>query len=136
MYNPWMYNNKEYVLEDDSNIGFIYLIESLIDGRKYIGKKLFYKHIRRKKKRVRVESDWKSYHGSCKELQEDILLHGPLKFKRTILEFCKSKGELNYIELRHQILNDVLLRPEWYNGYVGSRIHRKHVKNVTPLQKS
>lgn len=132
----WVYNNTEFKITSTEYIGFVYLIENLIDKRKYIGKKLLYKKIKRKKKRVVVESDWREYWSSCKELQEDVEKLGKHNFRRTILMLCKSKGELNYCELREQVLRDAIITSDYYNSYVGSRIHRKHVKNVTPLQSS
>ena len=86
--NPWIYKKKCFTSEMVKNeVGFVYIIEG--NGKKYIGKKLFTKsktiQVNKKKKRIRVESDWQEYYGSNEELQKDVALLGPDKFKRKIL---------------------------------------------------
>lgn len=133
--NPWLYNNEPFSIENIESgvIGFVYVITNLETGKKYIGKKLLTrikKLVRKKKRTVRVrkESDWKSYWGSNQYLLEDITKQGMNNFKREILCFCKSKGDLSYMEMKHQINNDVLHKPEeFYNAFIGGKIHRKHV---------
>ena len=98
----------------------------------YIGqKKLLKSQIKRKagkrNKRVIKESDWRNYWGSNKELLEDIQYYGETNFTREILCWCKTKGDANYYELKHQILNEVLEREDYYNVYIGSRIHANHL---------
>ena len=118
---------------------FVYLITNLENGRLYIGKKLFLfkgkkmvkiKNGTKKKKSILVESDWKEYFGSSDELNKDVEKFGEDKFKREILHLCKSKAEASYLELKEQMLNEVLLNDLYYNSYVGARIHRSHVKNL------
>lgn len=133
--NPWTFNNHIFKLDDHPDyVGFVYLIYCHENGKSYIGKKNFYakKVVQKnlKKKKIRIESDWKSYYGSSDELKEDVKKLGEMSFHRTILSLCKSKGEMNYIELREQILREVLLRQDYYNNFVGSKIHRAHVKNL------
>ena len=42
-----------------------------------------------------------------------------------------GKGEMSYLEMREQMVRDVLLKPnEYYNAFVGGKIHRNHVKNL------
>ena len=63
--NPWLYNDKVFESEDIKDYyGFCYLLTDLENGKQYIGRKYFYS-IRKKKgirKKVRSESDWKSYY--------------------------------------------------------------------------
>jgi hypothetical protein len=133
--NPWLYNDSPFFAKnaEDGVIGFVYMITNLENGKKYIGKKLFQrsKKVVRKKKRtvrVRTESDWRNYWGSNSYLLEDITKQGVTNFKREILCFCKTKGELSLMEMKHQVLNDVLLKPdEYYNAFIGGKIHRRHV---------
>jgi hypothetical protein len=140
--NTWTHQNQELTEPPENTIGFVYLITNLVSGRKYIGKKNFYstratqKTVvlkttgEKKKKKVRktTESDWKTYHGSSEELKADVTSLGTENFKREILCFCKSKGELSYYEIRYQLLEDVLLHPEiWYNSWVSCKIHRRHM---------
>ena len=131
----WLFENKEFTSEQIQNyVAFVYLITNTVNGRKYIGKKLFTKSksyvIKKKKKKKRVESDWKNYYGSSAELQNDIDLYGKDSFDRKILRLCSSKSEANYFELREQMMNDVLLRSDYYNSFAGTRIHKKHLAHL------
>ena len=60
----------------DKNVGFVYVIENKTNGRRYIGKKLFFfsrtKVVKGKKKRLKVPSDWLTYWSSSVELQADV----------------------------------------------------------------
>jgi len=110
------------------SFGFIYLITNLKNNRKYIGKKqLQFKKKRKLKSRKNSkitfsESDWKTYTGSCRELNEDIIKFGKENFRFEILRFCKSKWELAYEEIKLQIQNEVIKNPEYYNGIINVRI--------------
>lgn len=117
---------------DPSAFGFVYVIENLIDGRRYIGKKRlrFTRRKLKKGKKVKVvtSSDWETYYGSSKELQADVKELGEVNFSRMILRFCNSAGACSYWELYEQMMAHVLLHPDrFYNNFVGARIHRKHV---------
>lgn len=128
----WVYENKEFELIDESLFCFVYLITNLIDGRKYIGKKLFYTHKyttkKGKRKKVKIESDWKDYWSSSEELKSDVEKLGKENFKREILYLCKNKGTANYIEAREQMDNRVLESSEYYNSIINCRVHRKHIR--------
>lgn len=135
---------EEVITELPECVGFIYKITNLISGRAYIGKKLSHftktsiktvtlKSGIKKKKKVKkqVESDWRTYWSSSVELQADVKLLGEENFKREILLFANSKGSLSYLELREQIIHDVLLHQDlWYNGIVNAKIHRSHIKEL------
>lgn len=129
----WLYEGVPFTSEMiEDNIGFVYEIENIETGKKYIGKKLlrFTKTTRTKKKKKRVysESDWQSYWGSSEYLHVDVQALGEDKFKRTIVRLCKTKTELGYYELKMQMENDVLLKPDqYYNMYIGYRAHRKNL---------
>jgi Putative endonuclease segE, GIY-YIG domain len=130
--NPWFYEGKIVDSEIlDDYVGFVYLITSLVDNKKYIGKKLLKRsktrQVKGKKKRSLVESDWKDYYGSNKELQADVAKHGSLNFNREILRLCKSKGECNYWEAKYQFSLDVLEKEEYYNTWIMVKVHRKHI---------
>jgi hypothetical protein len=112
--------------------GFIYEIVNNISGRKYIGKKQVVRKIKRpplkgrKNKRcILQESDWKTYTGSCRELNEDIEQLGKENFAFTILRICYNKWELAYEETKLQIQSDVLLSNQYYNGIINCRIGKK-----------
>lgn len=113
--------------------GFIYEItnNALSVPKKYIGKKQCVSKIRRKplkgKKRARLdqkESDWKSYTGSSRELNEDIEKYGKENFTFIILEWCNSKFELGYKEIKLQLIHDVILKESFYNGIINCRLGR------------
>ena len=73
--NPWHFEGKPFLSENiNDNFGFVYLITNLTNGRKYIGRKYFWSFRKPpgKKRKVKQESDWKRYYGSCPELKEDI----------------------------------------------------------------
>lgn len=137
----WTYNNEPFTEIPDGAIGFVYCITNTVTNRKYIGKKNFYfsktKQVKGKKKKIKVDSDWRTYFGSNRELNEHINLMGEEKFHREIIRFCKSKSEMNYHELREQMVNDVLLKEnEYYNSYVGTRINRKHLLSKKSVSSS
>ena len=70
--NPWIFEGTPFLSENiDDNFGFVYLITNLQNGRKYIGRKYFwqFRTPKGKKRKVKSESDWKKYYGSCPELQ-------------------------------------------------------------------
>ena len=132
----WTYNGEVFTEDKiEKNIGFVYLITNKLDGRRYIGKKLFWfsktRVLKGKKKKEKVLSDWPKYWSSSEELKKDVQDLGEDNFTREILHLCISKGDCSYLEMKEQIINDVLLKPkEWYNCFVGGRIHRNHVKNL------
>lgn len=113
--------------------GFIYEIvnNALPEPKRYIGKKQCISKTRKKplkgKTRARLgqkESDWKTYTGSSKDLNEDIAKYGKESFTFTILEWCNSKFELGYKEIKMQLQHDVILKECYYNGIVNCRLGR------------
>jgi hypothetical protein len=107
------------------------MITNLRTERKYIGKKNFYfsktKQLKGKKKRYKVESDWKDYFGSNEELNHHVNIFGQEQFRREILRFCTSKGEMSYYEAKYQFHYDVLESDQWYNSWISCKIHKKHL---------
>jgi len=140
----WTYNNEPVDNIPDQYVGFVYLITNLLDGRRYIGKKLAkFRRTRtvtvtlrngtKKKKKLRelVDSDWQTYWSSSPELQADVVRLGEDNFRREILYYCGSRGTLSYVEAREQFRLGVLEQPNaWYNGIIQCRIHRSHVIDV------
>lgn len=135
--SEWIYKGKEMTSLEDFGpdiIGFVYLIEEVATGMKYIGKKNLYKSkilpatkTRKRRKRVSVESDWRTYHGSNKTLLERALDCAPGDFKREILHLCKTKGECSYREMEEQVIRKVLFRDDYYNGIINCRISAVHL---------
>lgn len=130
----WFYNDKEFDSTPEQYQGFVYMITELDTGKKYIGKKFFWKpktlpktKSRKKRIKTRVESDWKDYYGSNKNVQELVESKGKDKYKREILILCKTKGECSYYEAKYQFKYDVLLSDEYYNELISCKIHSKHL---------
>ena len=109
--NPWLYNGKVFESEDIKDyFGFCYILTDLENGMKYIGRKYFHS-VRKKKgirKRVRSESDWKTYYSSSKKIQQMVQESGPNRFKREILSLYKKKGQVNYNETKLLFQHNVL----------------------------
>ena len=57
-------------------------------------------------------------------MKEDIAKLGEEAFTFEILEFCESKWMMSYEELRLQMLNNVMLRQDSYNGIVNARLSK------------
>ena len=132
--NPWMYNEVPFTSADIGDyFGFVYLITNKSNNRKYIGRKYFFsfRTPKGKKRKVKSESDWKNYYGSCPELKEDIIKFGRENFSRTILSLHKTKGKTNFEETRQLFTNGVLTEsldngvPAYYNSNILNRYFRK-----------
>jgi hypothetical protein len=132
--NPWYYNEEPFETKDIKDyFGFVYLIENKLNERKYIGRKYFwqFRTPKGKSRKVKSESDWKKYYGSCPELKEDIIKFGRENFSRIILSLHKTKGKTNYEETRQLFTNNVLTEsldngePAFYNSNILSRYYRK-----------
>ncbi len=131
----WLYDSKpidETSLEP--YVGFVYCISNTVDNKKYIGKKLFKfkrsKTVKGKKKKILVDSDWKTYWGSNKQLHLDLEELGEKVFKREILKLCKSKGECNYVEAKYQFEFSVLETDSYYNEWIQVKVHKSHLKKL------
>ena len=132
--NPWLYNEKLFSSDDIGDyFGFVYLITNKLNQRKYIGRKYFwsFRKPKGKNRRVKSESDWKKYYGSCPELKEDIKKYGKENFQRNILSLHESVGKTNYEETKQLFLNNVLIEsldngdPRYYNSNILGRYYRK-----------
>lgn len=125
----WIYNDREVTDEDvEGYVGFVYSITNTKTGKGYIGKKLLQftrtKQVKGKKKKVKVDSDWKTYYSSSDALKKDVEEIGEEFFRREILRFCSTKSECSYWELKYQMEKDVLLSDEYYNSWISARIHK------------
>jgi len=134
-HNPWYYNGEILNEEDvEDYVGMVYLLENTENGRKYVGKKFFHRkktyQVKKKKKKKTVQSDWKDYYGSSKELLEDIEKIGKDKIRRTVLHLCKSKTQCSYYEMKEQVDREVLLTEDYYNGFIGGKISGKFLEKL------
>jgi hypothetical protein len=114
--------------------GFVYLITNLINNKQYIGKKFFHKPKvlpvngkRSRRKHSKVETDWRDYYGSNKQLLEDVERLGHSYFKREILHFCKTKSECAYYEAKEQFDRNVLFSDDYYNDWIMVKVRRAHL---------
>lgn len=143
----WTYKGKQIETISDEYEGFVYLITNKTNNKKYVGKKLAkFKTTKpplkgkKNKRRGYKESDWRDYWGSSDKLQEDVDQLGKDKFTREILYFCKSRGEMSYMEAKEQFDRRVLETEEYYNGIIncrvgGSSILRENLKeHLGPLE--
>jgi len=96
-------------------VGYVYVITELSTGKKYIGIKKFWKTVKLKALKGRVnkrhkikESDWRTYNSSNKELQEKIK-NNPVGYKKRIVHCCKSvtdmKAHETYLQLTYYFNN-------------------------------
>ena len=136
--NPWIYLERVFDSDDIGDyFGFVYCITNKTTGRKYIGRKYFwsFRTPPGKKRKVKQESDWKKYYGSCPELKEDIKKYSKEIFNREILSLHKTKGTCNYEETKQLFLNNVLSEsldngdPAYYNSNILGRYMRKDYGN-------
>jgi hypothetical protein len=132
--NPWIYNGECFTSADIGDyFGFVYNIANLTNERQYIGRKYFwsFRTPKGKKRKVKSESDWKNYYGSCPELKEDIDRIGKNNFTRTIISLHKTKGKTNFEETRQLFFHNVLTEglddgtPKYYNSNILNRYFRK-----------
>jgi len=138
----WLY---EYVpLRDDfttDDYGFIYKITNLETNKFYIGRKSFVHNKKKKltKKEIaeqtgpgrrsttkveQIDSGWRKYWGSSKDLLADVKLLGEDKFEREILKFCPTKKQLTFYEIQYQIQYSVLFN-DTYNDNILGKFFRK-----------
>lgn len=112
--NPWLYEGKPFTSDDiQDNYGFVYCLTDSVTTKKYIGRKYFWsvrtvKKIKNRRKKNRSESDWKDYYGSSKTVLEIVEKFGKERFTREIVSLHKTKGDVNYNEVKLQFKLDVL----------------------------
>lgn len=143
----WLYEGKQVSnLESipPGTWGFVYVVTHMPTGKKYVGKKVLYTHRKKKLTKKQLaewnkpgrkpthevvvkESDWQTYVGSSKEMIS-LLKQGTLAdFNREILQFCNTKKQLTYYELKYQLTLAVLEKNEYVNDNVLGKFFRKDV---------
>lgn len=135
----WTYRKKNIEKIEDFKkgaVGFIYEIE-FSNGKKYLGRKALFHNRKlpplkgyKRKRKVVVESDWKKYIGSPKDVDlKRELKNGTLKVKsRAILKVCETPWEMTYFETKYLFARDCILREEYYNSNILGKFYRP--KNV------
>ena len=138
MNQEWLYEGKPWNPEYDDippeYFGFIYRITDKETGEMYIGQKRMRRtktlpvtKTRKRKQKLLVESDWRNYYSSSKHIQNNVSKGLEGLYKREILRFGYSKGDLNYLEMLEQIKCNVLMDTKYLNGIINVRIHQKHL---------
>ena len=128
----WVLHSDDQEIDPDHYFGFIYLIYNKRTYKKYIGKKQFKKY---KKNKPVGYSDWKSYTGSSKYLNEDIRKLKPRNFVFVMIRQLETRGGLVYSEANAQHRLEVMTKKllgsqdrEYYNGAIaGIRFIPKEV---------
>jgi hypothetical protein len=123
----------ENVPDDISEyVGFVYCITNLTNGKKYIGKKNFWRTKKlpplkgkKNKRHSKVETDWRQYYGSCNKLLKDVEELGEDNFKREIIECHTCKFDLAYAEAQHQFDLRVLFSNDYYNEIINIRLRKR-----------
>lgn len=136
--SDWLHEGREFEPPENFSpntlYGFVYLIENLANGRKYIGKKLMWasktRQVNKKKRRYKAESNWRKYFGSSEELLADVAKYGPENFRRTILHLCRTKGECSYLEAKEQFARDALLSDKYYNSWISVKVRKSHIPHM------
>jgi group I intron endonuclease len=95
----------EYV-EIRDPYGFIYISTNLINGKRYLGQKIF-------------DRKWKDYLGSGSVFKHAVKKYGKENFSRDIIHVCYSPEELNAVEYDLSVLFNVVASDDWYNVVLG-----------------
>lgn len=138
----WFYKDKEIDTVDDlpeDSVGFVYLVEHIPTGRKYIGKKALYHSKKlpplkgkKRSRRVLKESDWKTYFGSNLEVRGLVKEGKTEEFKRVMLKVVNSKKLLTYFETKYLFINEVLEpgNEHFFNDNIAGKFYRKDFINI------
>ena len=124
--------------------GFVYKVRHIPSNKTYIGKKIlfFTRKVKLGKKELEAlgtvigrkpsyklavkESDWKSYHGSQKEIKQILKESKAKDWERTIMKCLPSKKLLTYFEVKYQMIYQVLEKPEeFFNDNILGKFYTK-----------
>lgn len=87
--------------------GFIYITTNLVNGKRYLGQKVF------------KDRGWKGYLGSGTVFKAALNLYKKGNFHRDIIHICYSEEELNNAEYELSVFLNVVEDPDWYNVVYG-----------------
>ena len=123
---PWKYLELPHPFNMSDYIGFVYEITEKDTGMKYIGIKKFWK---KNKKKEKVQSDWRTYNSSCKQLALKMK-RDPDNYEKTIVHLCKSITEMKVAEACKQL--DYYRAGRWdelYNQMIHLRVRLRKEKD-------
>ena len=125
--NPWI--GLPETIDPEKHFSIIYKTTNMITGISYIGKCQLWSKITRpplkgktRKRKCTKPSDYLNYYGSSEQLKEDLALYGKENFTREVLDIASCKWEACYLELLHQLSNNVLNSDDYLNGIINLRI--------------
>lgn len=133
----WTYEGKVVDEAPEGYEGFIYKVYNETKDMFYIGKKSFYSYSKKKltaaekklpenkRKTFKIDKKntyWKTYTGSCVELNQHIK-EGDV-ISKEILRFCEKRKQMTAWETKY-ILCDCFGQEGCYNGNVLGKIFKK-----------
>jgi hypothetical protein len=134
--NAWVMNSEPFEMsyEDiliNDYFGFVYLMEEVDTGKKYVGEKGFHSFLTPKggKNKKKQESNWRKYPSSNALLGLHIKQSEEArneKFKFTILSICKDKSIMKFDEVRWMMLLGALVSDDYYNDNVKINVMRTY----------
>ncbi len=125
------------IIDENKHFSIIYCTINNITTKKYIGKCQLWSKITKpplrgykRKRKITKPSDYLNYYGSSEQLKKDLELYGRENFTRKVLDIATCKWEACYLELLHQLHNNVLNSDEYLNGIINLRIGKipEHLK--------
>ena len=135
----WLFEGKVIEsIEDmpEGTFGYVYQVTHIPTGLKYIGKKQLISNRtlpplkgEKRKRKIQKESDWKTYYGSQAEIKTLVKeSKDKSEFKREILQYCKTKKQLTYFEIKWQFVLGVIETEEWINNNIQGRFFGKDLQ--------
>ena len=118
----WVWSSPDCKPNPMLYFGYVYLVTHLPSGKKYIGKKQYYRSKKvpgcsnrvtdRQSDKFRLkcwaDSGWRVYTGSSQSLNKLIEEEGKQNFQFEIIQQCRSKSILHYSEIRTLWEHDVM----------------------------
>jgi len=133
----WLWNGMPIDEIPDEYESFVYLMTNKITKKQYIGFKMAItkttKTINGKRKKITIESDWKTYYSSSHDVLVDVGKYGRGNFVREIIMLCPNKSVGKYYEAYYQFTKNVLTENKkyYYNGIVNVRLNNKILKDFS-----
>jgi len=129
-----MYANSHWLFDEEMNpaeyVGFIYMIYDFVEKFYYIGKKRYKVS---KGERRGLESDWRQYRSSNKELKK----YAPSNLLYIVLDQYKTLGGLGYAESWSLFYVNAPFRPNFINQRIEAITYKvkekptkKHVERL------
>jgi hypothetical protein len=134
--NNWVMNGEPFEMsyEDiraNDYFGFVYLMEEIDTGKKYVGEKGFHSFLTPKGKtnKKKQESNWRKYPSSNALLSLHIKNSEEArndKYKFTILGIAKDKSAMKYLECKFIFSYGCMESDDFYNANIKINIITKY----------